>query len=108
MLSHPCPGLYKLTRTHKIKTVGVHETQGWGRKLLGAKRRSDVRPYNARVVRDHGGGLWTFEDDRGQMYLAVLSRENHAHRRDMLRRVNVRLVDSSSSEFQYSVPREGA
>lgn len=25
--------------------------------------------------RDHGGGLWTFEDQDGQLYLAVKSRE---------------------------------
>lgn len=38
------------------------------------------RPYTLRVVRDHGGGLWTFEDDKGQLYLGVLSKENSDHR----------------------------
>lgn len=32
-----------------------------------------LRPYTLRVVRDHGGGLWTFEANDGQLYLAVLS-----------------------------------
>ena len=43
----------------------------------GLRRRAaaPVRPYTLRVHRDHGGGLWTFEGDDGQLYLAVLSRE---------------------------------
>lgn len=36
---------------------------------------ADIRPYTLRVKRDHGGGLWTFEDNDGQLYLAVKSRE---------------------------------
>jgi len=47
-----------------------------------AKRVRLVRPYTLRVSRDHGGGLWTFEDQDGQLYLAVLSRELTDHRRD--------------------------
>jgi len=31
-----------------------------------------------RIRRDHGGGLWTIEDNEGQLYLAVLSRESSA------------------------------
>jgi hypothetical protein len=38
-------------------------------------KRSSIRPYDMRVKRDHGGGLWTIEQDNGQLYLAVLSRE---------------------------------
>lgn len=41
------------------------------------------RAYNIRVVRDHGGGLWTLEADSGQMYLAVLSRQNSERRREL-------------------------
>jgi hypothetical protein len=52
-----------------------------GKRLFGAgisRTKSDpqaVRPYSLRVRRDHGGGLWTFEDNEGQLYLAVKSRE---------------------------------
>lgn len=64
----------------KIKIVRESKT------LLGAgirsrAQRASVRPYNIRVVRDHGGGLWTLEDNDGQTYLAVLSYTNSAHRR---------------------------
>jgi hypothetical protein len=45
-----------------------------GRRLHRAKRDS-VNPYTLRVRRDHGGGLWTFESQDGQLYLAVKSRE---------------------------------
>jgi hypothetical protein len=38
-------------------------------------KRDSIRPYTLRVHRDHGGGLWTFEDNTGQLYLAVKSRE---------------------------------
>jgi len=37
-----------------------------------------------RVVRDHGGGLWTVEGNDGQLYLAVLSKENSARRRGLI------------------------
>jgi hypothetical protein len=43
--------------------------------MLSAAKRQSVRPYTLRVHRDHGGGLWTFEADDGQLYLAVKSRE---------------------------------
>lgn len=29
-----------------------------------------------RIRNYHGGGLWTIEEDSGQLYLAVLSRES--------------------------------
>jgi hypothetical protein len=54
---------------------------GVQKRLFGAgiRRRalspSEGRPYNIRVRRNHGGGLWTFEADDGQLYLAVKSRE---------------------------------
>lgn len=32
------------------------------------------RPYYAKLIRDHGGGLWTFEGENGQLYLAVLKK----------------------------------
>jgi hypothetical protein len=36
-------------------------------------------------VREHGRGLWTFEDDTGQLYLAVLSREVNRFRQHVER-----------------------
>jgi len=45
-----------------------------GRGFRRAKR--DLRPYNMRISRDHGGGLWTIESDEGQLYLAVLSKRD--------------------------------
>jgi len=54
----------------KIKIVGKSKTLS-GARFSRAKR--DIRPYNMRVSRDHGGGLWTIESDDGQLYLAVLS-----------------------------------
>lgn len=69
------------TRT-KIKIVGSEQKQGHvGRSQLRAKRAS-IRPYNMRIKRDHGAGLWTIEDDQGQLYLAVLSREVSEFARD--------------------------
>ncbi len=60
-------------------------------------RRSDVRPYTLRVVRDHEGGLWTLEDNEGQLYLAVLSKETTEHRRDVERNRKVRYATSRPS-----------
>lgn len=58
------------------------EKHSWVQDYRRAKRvRKEVREYTLRVVRDHGGGLWTFEDGTGQMYLAVLSREVSEFRR---------------------------
>lgn len=48
--------------------------------LLRAKRAS-VRPYDLRISRDHGGGLWTMESSTGQLYLAVLSPRTAAFKR---------------------------
>jgi len=41
--------------------------------MLRRAKRDTTRPYTHRVTRDHGGGLWSLEDDSGQTYLAVLS-----------------------------------
>lgn len=49
--------------------------------MLRRAKRDSIRPYTLRVVRDHGEGLWTLEDNGGQLYLAVLSRSNSQHRR---------------------------
>lgn len=50
--------------------------------MLRRAKRDSVRPYDLRVVRDHGGGLWSLEGNDGQTYLAVLSYENTEHRRN--------------------------
>lgn len=59
--------------------------------MLRRAKRDSIRPYTMRVVRDHGGGLWTFESDKGQLYLAVLSREINEFRqgREELRQAQV-------------------
>ena len=75
----------------KIKIVGEQKT-GKGAGMLSRARRATIRPYELRVVRDHGGGLWTFEDHEGQLYLAVLSREVSAFRRQ---REEARAADGS-------------
>lgn len=62
------------------------------------RRRSlapSVRPYTLRVARVHGGGLWTLEDNKGQLYLAVLSRENSDFRR---RQELERMADQAKRE----------
>ena len=64
----------------KIKIVEDQKHSSLWR-LSRAKR--DIRPYNIRVSRDHGGGLWSLEDDAGQLYLAVLSYENSRIRREL-------------------------
>lgn len=51
-----------------------------GRRKSSAARSAPIRPYTHRVVRDHGLGLWTLEDNTGQTYLAVLARPIDAHR----------------------------
>lgn len=40
-----------------------------------------IRPYDIRVVRDRGGGLWELEDSKGQLYLAVLGGKTTEDRR---------------------------
>lgn len=65
----------------KIEIVGKRKSKGTPVGAARAQRVRSARPHNVRVVRDHGAGLWTFEDDSGQMYLAVLSREVSEHRR---------------------------
>jgi len=59
----------------KIKIVGKSKGSLLQRVSRAAKPR-DIRPYDMRVRRDHGGGLWTIESNSGQLYLAVLSRES--------------------------------
>ena len=54
----------------KIKIVGMIKPSRVQR-VSRAKR--DIRPYDIRVKRDHGCGLWTLEGNDGQLYLAVLS-----------------------------------
>ena len=65
--------------------------QGAG--MLGRAKRDTIRPYTLRVKRDHGGGLWTLEDNEGQLYLAVLSYEMSEQRR---RRASQRQADGSA------------
>jgi hypothetical protein len=62
--------------------------------MLRRAKRDSIRPYTLRVDRDHGGGLWTLEDNRGQLYLAVLSRENSRLKSDLqeLRRAEGRMI----------------
>lgn len=64
----------------KIKIVGKRKTL-LGAGLPSSAEPTSIRPYTMRVVRDNGGGLWTLEDNTGQLYLAVLSREVSDHRR---------------------------
>lgn len=54
----------------KIKFVGV-KTAASGQDSVAAVRPRPSRPVTLRVRRDHGGGLWTLEDQAGQLYLAV-------------------------------------
>jgi len=61
-----------------------------GAGVLSGRRRRAVRPYNMRITRDHGGGLWTVEDSDGQLYLAVLSKANTKHRRSMIEQARAR------------------
>lgn len=58
--------------------------------MLPRANARDVRPYNIRITRDHGGGLWTMEADDGQLYLAVLSKsvEDFRRERDEQRRAS--------------------
>lgn len=59
-------------------TIKIVEKKGASRVQDSVTRRQprvDARPHELRVNRDNGGGLWTFEDQDGQLYLAVLSRE---------------------------------
>lgn len=56
------------------------QKHSFGAGMLRRAKRDSIRPYTLRVVRDHGGGLWTFESNSGQMYLAVLSHENNQRR----------------------------
>ena len=61
----------------KIKTV---ENQKHSSVQKGFRRPQAVSdlPFDIRIQRDHGGGLWTMESREGQLYLAVLSRESSA------------------------------
>lgn len=68
-----------------IKIVEKRKTLFGARLSRASARQSDLRPYTLRVVRDHEGGLWTLEDNSGQLYLAVLSREVSEHKRERAR-----------------------
>jgi hypothetical protein len=52
--------------------------------MLSGARKRDLRPYNLRIVRDHGGGLWTMEADDGQLYLSVLAKSVDDFKRERL------------------------
>lgn len=81
---HLClPTLDFLVLELRIKIVGKAKSKGTPVSTARAKRDRSARPYTLRVVRDHGGGLWTFESDSGQMYLAVLSREVSEFRQEV-------------------------
>jgi len=67
-----------------------------------AQRARDIRPYDMRVSRDHGGGLWTIESDSGQLYLAVLSPLSSEIKAERERERRVRLIDSSHPEYAAS------
>lgn len=84
------PHLTVSTSGPKIKIV-ENQKPSWVQGFRRARSlRPSARPYTLRVARDHGGGLWTFEDDRGQLYLGVLSRENSDFRR--LQGANLRVA----------------
>lgn len=70
-------------RPIKIKIV-TEKKRKLGAGMLSRAKRAPIRPYTLRVVRDEGGGLWTLEDSTGQLYLAVLSRENTRIRRGLI------------------------
>jgi hypothetical protein len=74
----------------KIKIVGRSKNIGAVGRTLSRTNVRVLRPYNMRVKREHGGGLWTIEDDRGQLYLAVLSREVSDAARENLHETTVR------------------
>lgn len=63
----------------KIEIVGIKK------KLVGAGRQpstksTTIRPYELRVRRSIGDGLWELEADNGQLYLAVLANPVHERR----------------------------
>jgi hypothetical protein len=73
-----------------IEVVGKSKKEG---QVGRGRSRTNVRvlrPYDMRVKRDHGGGLWTIEDSEGQLYLAVLSREVSEAARENLHERTVR------------------
>ena len=69
--------LDRFSRLVKIKFV-ENKTLSSGRGFSRRTKSVDIRPYHLRVQRDHGGGLWTAEDEDGQLYLMVRSREINA------------------------------
>jgi hypothetical protein len=73
--SHSLKALDRIEVTVRIKIVGRSKMQGQSGRGQPSAQRSSIRPYDMRIKRDHGGGLWTIEADGGQLYLAVLSRE---------------------------------
>jgi len=70
------PTLDRIFLPTKIKIVGMNKPSSVQKGFRRAKRVRD-RPYDMRVRRYHGGGLWTIEHIDGQLYLAVLSRESN-------------------------------
>lgn len=55
-----------------------------------------------RISRNHGGGLWTIEDEDGQLYLAVLARPKHEHRLTVEANERHPTVDSLGDEYVYA------
>ena len=83
----------------KIKIV-ERSKQLSGARFRRAKRDDHaVSPYDMRVRRDLGGGLWQLEDTTGQLYLAVLSRPSSDAVRLVMANKRQRNVDSSSDEW---------
>jgi len=75
LLSHP--HLDSFSHSVKIKFVGETKRLSVQRIVRRSQTVDPLRPYTLRVKRDHGGGLWTFEDLHGQLFLAVPSREQN-------------------------------
>jgi hypothetical protein len=91
--------LDSLSSRAKIKIVRKSKTMLGARISRAASSPDHLRPYSLRISRDHGGGLWTIEDDEGQLYLAVLSREVTAHRRRRELAEVAPLIDSGHPEY---------
>jgi hypothetical protein len=88
-----------LTYRLKIKLVTPKQNPSSVQRVP-SPQASEIRPYTHRVVRDHGGGLWSLEDNGGQLYLAVLSRENSEMRRE-------RIEEEAASGARYGRVRRG-
>lgn len=100
------PTLASLDRGDQNQIVGKQK-KSWVQGYRRAKPDPQaLRPYTLRVLRDHGGGLWTFEGDDGQLYLGVHSRENTAHLRDVSANRDTHFADAH--EYWQKVARPPA